>query len=239
MTSVQTNHYFCRYCPAAKICLPMGLSDEELEQLDQIIGKRLVLQKKDDLFRKGNKFHSVFAVRSGSLKTYTTDIEGHEHIVGFHLPGEVLGLDAIERDVYCSHAVALETSSICRIPFDDVTLLALKAPILLKQLFKMLSKEASTEFLNMGHCTVEERFAAFLLNLSNRFKQRGLSETSFTLSMSRSDIANYLRMATETVSRLFAYFQKKKLVHIAHRQVQLLSLSQLKHIARRVLHEDR
>lgn len=212
----------------------MGLSDAELEQLNQIIGKRLVLQKKDDLFRKGNKFHSIFAVRSGSLKTYTTDIEGHEHILGFYLPGEILGLDAIEQDVYCSHAVALETSSICRILFDDLTLLVQKAPVLLKQLLKILSKETTAESLNMGHYTVEERFAAFLVNLSNRFAQRGLSETHFTLSMGRNDIANYLRMATETVSRLFAHFQEKKWLTVNHRYVQLLSLPQLKHIARRI-----
>lgn len=232
---VENSNFFCQHCGLSRICLPVGLSPEDLARLDQLIGKRLVLRHREDLFRKGNKFHSIFAVRSGSIKTYTTDIEGSEQVLGFHLPGEILGLNAIYSETYPSNAVALETSSICRVPYDEITLLAAKTQNLLKQLLRVMSKEVASETLFLGDYTVEERLAAFLLNLSARFKQRGLSETNFILSMQRSDIANYLRMATETVSRLLTQFQKCGLLKIDYRHIHLLDPEQLKYLARRVL----
>lgn len=232
---VTKQQHFCKQCALSQICLPMGLSPEEIERLDSLIGKNIILNRKDHLFRKREKFYSIFAVRSGSIKTYSTDIEGQEHVLGFHFPGEVLGLNALHLETYHCNAVALETTNICAIPFDNMTLLAQTVPNLLKQILKIMSKEIATETLYLGDYTAEERLAAFLVNLSLRFKARGLSERNFILSMSRGDIANYLRMATETVSRLLARFQKVKLLKIVGRQVEIVNAIELGHLGRCIL----
>ncbi|HSC46698.1 MAG TPA: helix-turn-helix domain-containing protein, partial [Gammaproteobacteria bacterium] len=186
----------------------------------------------DHLFRVGDAFKAVYAVRAGSYKSYTVDSEGREHVLGFHLPGELLGLEAIYPARHVSNAVALDTASVCVLPYDRLQELAGEIGGLRNQLFRLMSKDIADAAALAGDFTAEERIAAFLLGLSRRFQQRGFSSQEFNLTMSRRDIANYLRLAPETVSRVFARFEKTKLIAVKQREIRLLDIARLQELGR-------
>jgi len=224
----------CKSCKLHDLCLPLGLDLGDIEKLDKIIKRRKPLQKGEYLFHNGNKFHSVFAVRSGSIKTYSESEQGDEQITGLYLPGELLGLDAIHNNQHPCSAIALETTSLCEIPFDILEDLSDSIPSLNKQLFRIMSKEIASDqtlLMLMAQKNAEERLAAFLVNLSSRLKQRNFSETEFYLSMSRKDIGNYLGLTIETISRTFSRFQNEGLLTTQRKYVNILQLQQLKTIA--------
>jgi len=211
----------------------MGLAVDDVERLDHIIKRNRPLHRGDHLFRNGDRFRSLFVVKTGSVKTFTPSEDGGEQVLGFHLPGEIIGLDAIEREEHTCSAKVLETSAICEIPFARLEELSSTLPSLQHQMYRLLSKEISqdTEMLMLlGKKNAEERLATFLLSLSNRFRKRGLSATDFYLSMSRHEIGNYLGLAVETVSRLFTRFQEEGLLQVERKHVQLLSLSRIESI---------
>lgn len=221
----------CQSCSLYELCLPLGLDGSDLEQLDEIIKRSHPLKKNQVLFRQGDAFQSIYAVRSGSVKTLTVSDDGSEQITGFHLPGELVGLDAISDDVHPCTSRALETTSYCEIPFSQLEVLSGQIPGLRRQLLKIMSKEISHDanlLMLLGKKTAEERLASLLVSLSTRLKSRGFSETEFNLSMSRNDIANYLGLAVETVSRLFTRFQEQKLISVDGKFVQILSMKDLK-----------
>jgi CRP/FNR family transcriptional regulator len=183
----------CQECSLNEICLPVGIGQDDLNRLDSIIDRKRPLTRGDHLFRTGDRFQSIFAIRSGSLKTYATSENGQEQVMGFHLPGELVGLDAIAEDYHPLAAKALETTSVCEIPFSDLETLSSQLPSLQHQLLRVMSKEIHDDEQNMvilGQKSAEERLATFLIGLSNRFRRRGFSATQFNLSMSRSDIGN-------------------------------------------------
>jgi CRP/FNR family transcriptional regulator len=211
----------------------MGLAVDDVERLDNIIKRNRPLHRGDHLFRNGDRFRSLFVVKTGSVKTFTPSEDGGEQVLGFHLPGEIIGLDAIEREEHTCSAKVLETSAICEIPFARLEELSSSLPSLQHQMYRLLSKEISqdTEMLMLlGKKNAEERLATFLLSLSGRFKKRGLSATDFYLSMSRHEIGNYLGLAVETVSRLFTRFQEEGLLEVERKHVQLLNLSRIETI---------
>jgi len=223
----------CQSCSLHELCLPLGLNGNDLEQLDEIIKRSHPLKKNQILFHQGDAFQSIYAVRSGSVKTLTVSDDGSEQITGFHLPGELVGLDAISEDVHPCTSKALETTSYCEIPFSQLEKLAGEIPGLRHQLLKIMSKEISHDanlLMLLGKKTAEERLASLLVSLSSRLKNRGFSETEFNLSMSRNDIANYLGLAVETVSRLFTRFQENGLISVNGKFVKILSLADLKSI---------
>lgn len=221
----------CQSCSLHELCLPLGLDGEDLDQLEKIIKRSHPLKKNQVLFHQGDAFQAIYAVRSGSVKTFTTGDDGSEQITGFHLPGELIGLDAISDDIHPCTSKALETTSYCEIPFNQLEKLSGEIPSLRRQLMKIMSKEISQDanlLMLLGKKTAEERLASLLLSLSSRLKNRGFSETEFNLSMSRNDISNYLGLAVETVSRLFTRFQEQKLIKVNGKFVHILSLRDLK-----------
>jgi CRP/FNR family transcriptional regulator len=222
----------CSDCSLSSICLPQGLDRAGLERMDCLVDKTPPMHEGEHLFRVGDGFKNIYAVRAGSFKSYTVDSEGREHVLGFHLPGELLGLDAIYSERHVSNAVALDTAAICVLPYQELSDLAGEIEGLRSQLLRFMSKDLSDASTLAGDYTAEERIAAFLINLSRRFQNRGFSASEFNLSMSRRDIANYLRLAAETVSRVFARFEKTQLIAVKQREIRLMDIARLQDLGR-------
>jgi CRP/FNR family transcriptional regulator len=219
----------------------MGLTPEDTERLDSIVKRSRPLHRGDYLFRNGERFRSLYVVKTGSVKTYAPSPEGGEQVLGFHLPGEIIGLDAIEKEAHVCSARVLETSAICEVPFARFEELSSSIPSLQHQMYRLLSKEISHDtemLLLLGKKSAEERLAAFLLSMSKRLRKRGLCATDFYLSMSRHEIGNYLGLAVETVSRLFTRFQEEGLLKVDRKHIQLLDLSTLEAIVARAIADD-
>lgn len=222
----------CSSCSLAELCLPMGLDKVDVQQLDSLVAPEGPLQTGEHLYRAGDAFQALYAVRSGYLKTYVVDDTGREQVLGFHLPGELVGLDAIYPAKHQCNAAALDTATVCKLPYDQLSDLAGHIPSLQKQMFRLLSKDIHTGHVMSGDFTAEERLASFLLGMSARLKQRGYSSSHFLLAMPRRDIANYLRLATETVSRVFKRFQDDQLIAVERRDIRLLDIPRLEQICR-------
>ena len=221
----------CSSCSLTELCLTNGLSDDDINELDKIVKRQHPFQPRQHIFRAGDQSRCLFAVRSGALKSYCTTENGDEQVLGFTLPGELVGLDGMHNGSYASSSIVLETASVCELPYERLEHLCTSLPGLNRQLMRVVSKEISIDqgmLLLLGKRTAEERLAAFLLSLSSRYASRGLSPAAFNLPMSRQDIGNYLGLAIETVSRLFAHFQKDGLLTVNRRQVELLDIARLR-----------
>lgn len=223
----------CSNCSLATLCLPFGLHPDDIERLETIIKRNRPIQRGQMLYNQGDKFRSLYVVKTGAVKTYTQTAAGDEHVIGFHLPGEILGLDAIQSDAHSCFAKALETTAICELPFNRLEELSVNIPSLQHQMLRLLSREVSSEaqmISLLNNSTAEERLASFLLSLSDRFKRRGFSATDFFLAMSRQDIGSYLGLALETVSRLFTRFQEHGLLEVDRKHVQIKDLDKLREV---------
>jgi CRP/FNR family transcriptional regulator len=221
----------CKECNLRELCFPHGMSDDELVNMDAVVEQPRSLHKNDFLYRDGDKAMAIYAVRSGCVKTMTESANGDEQIVGFHLAGELLGLDGFADGEYTCNAVALETSSVCELPLEQLEELGYKLPGLQKQMRRIMGKEVSKDhklLLLLGKMTADERLASFLLSLSARMEERHWNANEFNLMMPRQDIANYLGMAVETVSRLFANFQNEKIIEVDRRHITILNMDRLK-----------
>ena len=215
----------CKDCSLASLCLPLSLNLEDMDALDEIVKRGRPLKKGEFLFRQGDAFNSVFAVRSGALKTFSLSDSGDEQITGFHLPSELVGLSGMDSDAYPVSAMALETTSVCEIPFERLDELSVQLPQLRRQLMRIMSREIRDDqqmMLLLSKKTADERIATFLVNLSARFRARGFSANQFRLAMSRNEIGNYLGLAVETVSRVFTRFQQNKLLEAEGKEVHIL-----------------
>jgi CRP/FNR family transcriptional regulator len=212
----------CSCCVLSRHCLPAGLSAEQTLRFEEAVMRSRNLESGQHLFRVGDPFINMFAVHSGCLKTYTVDAEGREHVVNFHFSGEVIGADAIYPERHLTNGLALEDSSVCYLPFRAISELAHEMPQLQTQVFRMLSRDVLGMTSIAGDFTAEERLAAFLVMVSARLRTHGQAPTAIQLAMSRQDIANYLRLATETVSRILARFQRNGLVKADRKQIVLL-----------------
>ena len=215
----------CKDCSLASLCLPLSLNLEDMDALDEIVKRGRPLKKGEFLFRQGDAFSSVFAVRSGALKTFSLSDAGDEQITGFHLPSELVGLSGMDSESYPVSAVALETTSVCEIPFERLDELSVQLPQLRRQLMRIMSREIRDDqqmMLLLSKKTADERIATFLVNLSARFRARGFSANQFRLAMSRNEIGNYLGLAVETVSRVFTRFQQNKLLEAEGKEVHIL-----------------
>lgn len=224
----------CSNCSLSQLCLPYGLDGNDLEQLDHIVGRARVIKRGTHLYCIGEDFEAIFAVRSGALKTYTATEDGEEQITGFHLPGEVVGLDAVGSGVHPCGAVALETSSICRIPFVRLEELAAKIPGLQHQLLRLMSQEIFRDegmLLALARRSAEERLAIALFSFSKRYARQRLSATRFRLPMSHSDLGNYLGLVPETVSRLFRRLADKGWISVRSKEVIIHDLAMLEGVA--------
>ncbi len=224
----------CKECSLHQLCLPRSITGADLDKLDRIIERKRPLKRNEHLFQVGGSFNSIYVVRSGSLKTYSPTVDGQEQVTGFHLPGELLGLDAIGKGRHPCAAKALETTSVCEVPFEHLEGLTQELPTLQHQLLRLMSKEIFDDqelMLLLGKKTAEARLSAFLLSISLRFKQRGFSSTEFYLSMSRNDIANYLGLAVETVSRMFTRFQEDGLIDAERKHIVIKNREMMQQIA--------
>ena len=218
----------CGSCSLGKLCLPVGLSTDDMMSLEDIVEAGAVFSEGEHVYRAGEPFDHIYAVKSGMFKTVLADSQGAEHIAGFHLPGELFGLDAIYSRKYGSNAISLGTSSLCAIRYSELEALAQKLPSLQHQLMSLMSKEVHTSFVKTHDQNVDQKLAGFLVALAARYKQRGYSETRFHLVMARRDIANHLNMAPETISRLFKRFQSDGLIEVRRTDLHLLDLEALK-----------
>lgn len=226
---------FCSTCAFAAACRESGVDKSRLRELHMLVEHTGPYRAGEHVFREGDPFNVIAAVRSGTVKTYVTDPDGREQVHGFFLPGEVIGLDAISDSRYPCNAVALEPVVLCRFSFPTLASLATRIPGLQQQLFRLLSRDIGNAALLAGNHTAEDRMAAFLVGLSRRYAARGFRPDRFELTMSRSDIANYLRLATETVSRIFRRFQDERMIRVRRREIELIDLPRLEASARIVL----
>ncbi len=227
--------HFCSTCAFSQACLSEGMDKRALMDLHVLVEHVGPLKPGDHVFREGDHFDAIAAVRAGTVKTYVTDRDGREQVLGFHLPGEVIGLNAIHGDRYPCNAVALDTVMLCRFSFPRIALLAARLPNLQQHLFRLMSHDIGVASLFAGDHSADERMAAFLIGLSRRLAARGFSPRRFQLTMSRTDIANYLRQAPETVSRVLKRFEHDGLVRIKQRDVEILDLPRLEALALAVL----
>ena len=220
----------CKDCSLASLCLPLSLNLEDMDALDDIVKRGRPMKKGEFLFRQGDAFNSVYAVRSGALKTFSLSDSGDEQITGFHLPSELVGLSGMGSDSYPVSAVALETTSVCEIPFERLDELSAQLPQLRRQLMRIMSREIRDDqqmMLLLSKKTADERIATFLVNLSARFRARGFSANQFRLAMSRNEIGNYLGLAVETVSRVFTRFQQNGLLAAEGKEVEITNAIEL------------
>ncbi len=217
----------CGTCSLNSLCLPMGLSHEEMLTLDQLVKRQLIVNKGEYLFRMEHHFDYLYAIRAGSFKTFLVSEKGTDQITGFYLPGELLGFDGIEPGHHQVTAVALETSSVCQLKFDELLQIASKIQGLQRHLMAILSQRFNNQFTISVNHNAEQRIARFLLSLSERFKRRGYSADTFNLTMSRQEIGNYLGLANETVSRILAKFREQGILESHQREMHLLDLRAL------------
>lgn len=214
---------FCTTCVFGRLCLPDGYSKSALRDLHCIIEHVGPFHAGDEIFRTGDAFSAIFSVRAGLVKTYVLDEKGREQVLGFYTPGELVGLNAIYPARYPCTAVAVDTVMLCRFSFPAMATLASRIPSIQETLFRLISKDIGTATLGKGDYSAEERLAAFLINWSERLCSRGFSARRFSLPMQRTDIANYLSLAPETVSRVLRRMTDEGLISIDRREVELLN----------------
>ncbi|MEW9570340.1 helix-turn-helix domain-containing protein [Rhodanobacter sp. Si-c] len=226
---------FCRSCALSSVCAMVGYGKPELSPLHGLMEHLGPYRAGETIFRQGDPFEAVFAVRAGTVKTRQLDHQGRERVLGFFLPGEVIGLDAIYPDRFPCDAVALEDAQFCRFSFSAMSALATRQPAVQRHLFRLISRQLGMSRLLAGDYSAGERMAAFLVDLGERYAARGFPGTHFQLSMSRSDIANHLSLAAETVSRILSRFRAKGLIGIRGRVLHLHDTQRLRDLGRKLL----
>ncbi len=223
----------CSNCGLCELCLPIGLSADEIERLDQLIYARRKVKCGEDLYRVGDSFSAIYAIRSGFFKNELVLEDGREQVMGFHMPGDILGIDGIGGDRYACNAVALEDSDVCVIPFSRLEEISREVRGLQHQFHQFMSREMVRDqgvMLLLGSMRAEARLAAFLLNLSRRFEARGYSASEFNLRMTREEIGSFLGLKLETVSRLFSKLQEENLVAVLQKHIRILDAAGLRKI---------
>lgn len=230
--NVYNNPASCRDCRMNTLCIPLSLRSDELYKLDQVIQRGSPYQARQAVFNSSDKFTSVYAVRSGSIKSFCIDDDGREQVTGFYLPGEIFGWDGLEGN-YQNTAVALETTSVCEIPYNQLERLSTTIPSIHKHMMKLIGREISADqklIALLAKNTAHQRLASLLLSISQRLKKQKLSSTRFRLPMSRGEISNYLGLTVETVSRGFSHFQREGYIKVNKKEVEIIdkpSLEQL------------
>ncbi len=221
----------CSSCNLRELCLPMGLSQPQMAQLDTLVATRKSLKRGEVLFHAGDPFRSLYAVRTGFFKTCVSAEDGRDQVTGFQMAGELLGLDGISTDQHACDAIALEDSQVCVIPYADLEDLSREFTDLQHQFHKIMSREIVRDqgvMLLLGSMRAEERLAAFLLNLTQRLHSRGFSASALVLRMTREEIGSYLGLKLETVSRTFSKFQEDGILEVKQRDIRILDIETLR-----------
>lgn len=215
----------CQSCSFSHLCLPVALNKTEVESLDDIIERKKPLHKNDTLVHPGAPFRSLFAVRTGSFKSFVTNAEGEEQITGFHFPGDIIGFDALRENKHQSYTQALETAMVCELPYDTLDEISVQFPKLRHQIMSFMSAEIKQDhdmMMLLNKRNAEERLLFFLYHLSRRFEERGFSGKQFHLTMTRNEIGNYLGLTIETISRLLTRFQKDGIISVDGKLISIL-----------------
>lgn len=226
---------FCSTCAFGSVCIGGDVDKTALRDLHCLVEHVGTFHAGDTIFRTGARFGAIYAVRTGTVKTRLIDLGGRELVLGFHLPGELIGLNAIEPEVYPCDAVALDEVEVCRFSFPALATLAARVPAIQRELFRRLSRDIGSAALLAGDYSADERLAAFLIGFSRRCAERGHPADTLRLAMSRGDVANYLRLAAETVSRVLRRFQDQGLIRVDGRHVTIARPAQLFELARPIL----
>lgn len=228
------SHIHCQNCSISELCLPFSLNADELNTLDNIIDRKKPIHKGEKLFQNGDNMQYLYAIRSGTFKTFKINEQGEQQITGFHLAGDLLGFDAIANAKHPSFASALETSMVCEIPYNTLDSLSNSMPKLKKQILRMMSLEIGSDqemLMLLNQKNAEQRLATFITTLSNRYSQRGFSASEFRLTMTRSDIGNYIGLTVETISRLLNRFHKNDLIDVNGKLITIKNLNKLNEVA--------
>jgi len=224
-TLLQPMKTLCSTCSLRELCLPVGLRPDEFEQLDTVIKQSHRLKKGEFLFRSGESFHSLYAIRTGFFKTTVASQDGRDQVTGFFMSGELIGMDGICTHSHSCDAVALEDSEVCELPFGHMEALSKEIPSIQTHFFRLMSREIVRDqgvMLLLGNMRAEERLAMFLLNLSDRLYVRGFAANDFILRMSREEIGSYLGLKLETVSRTLSKFKQDGLIDVEHKHIRIL-----------------
>jgi CRP/FNR family transcriptional regulator, anaerobic regulatory protein len=221
----------CSACNLRELCMPVGLSDGEMTRIDQMVQNRIRIKRGDKLFQQGDRFKSLFAIRSGFFKTVVVAPDGRDQVTGFQMAGEIIGMDGVTNDRHACDAVALEDTEVCEMPFESLEVLSREVIALQRHVHKVMSREIVREnglMLLLGSMRAEERMASFLLNLVQRHHARGFSASEFILRMTREEIGSYLGLTLETVSRTFSKLASDGLIEVRQRHVKILDPGRLK-----------
>lgn len=223
----------CSNCAIQHLCIPQGLAREDLPKLEALICSARSVRRGEALYRVGDPFDNLYAVRSGSLKTVMAHRDGREQVTGMRIAGEPLGLDGISTNVHTCTAVALEDSSVCIIPYSALKHMCRETGALQDRLHRLMGEQLlreSSQMMVLGSLSADERVAAFLLDVSERNGQRGYSHAEFNLRMTREDMGSYLGMTLETVSRTLSRFQKRGLIDAQGKLIRIIDLDGLRHV---------
>lgn len=221
----------CPACSVRALCLPHGLDEHALLKLDALIHLRMRVRRKETLYRPGERFAALYAIRLGTFKTTVLAEDGREQVIGYHMAGEIIGLDGIGDEHMTCEAMALEDSEVCVLPWSAVDRLAAELPGLRHNVFRAVSRNLSREWtmmLSLGSRSAGERLALFLLDVAERYQARGYSSREFVLRMTREEIASYLGLKLETVSRVFSSLQERGFIQVQGRAVKLLDAEGLR-----------
>jgi CRP/FNR family transcriptional regulator, anaerobic regulatory protein len=233
LRDVNRSQVTCPTCKLQDFCLSEGLDAEAMRQIDEFVTARSLLHKGETLFHAGDRFTSLYAIRSGSCKTVSLSEDGHDQVSGYHMLGEIIGTDGIGTASHGCQAVALEDTEVCTLPFERIEALSRQNIGFQQNLHRLFSREIAREraiMMLLGTMHAEQRLATFLLDLSRRYEARGYSSSEFVLRMTREEIGSYLGLKLETVSRLFSRFQREGLVQVQGRVVKLLDRPSLKRL---------
>lgn len=226
----------CSNCNLRELCMPLGLNESEMERVDEVVATRRKVARGDNLFRSGDKFNALYAIRTGFFKTRISAEDGRDQVTGFQMAGEIIGLDGIVSDHHTCDAVALEDAEVCVMPFDRIEELSREITSLQRHVHKIMSREIVREngvMLLLGSMRAEERLAAFLLNLVQRLHARGFSQSELVLRMTREEIGSYLGLKLETVSRTFSKFADEGIIEVKQRHVRILNSDALRDLVSR------
>ena len=220
----------CSNCNLRELCMPVGLSSDQMDRIDELVATRRRIKRGTALFRNGEAFSSLYAIRTGFFKTTIATEDGRDQVTGFQMAGEIIGLDGIVNDRHSCDAIALEDAEVCVMPYSTLEELSREVTALQHHVHKVMSREIVREhgvMLLLGSMRAEERLAAFLLNLVQRLHTRGFSQSELILRMTREEIGSYLGLKLETVSRTFSKFAEEAIIEVKQRHVRILDTDKL------------
>jgi len=217
--------HVCGTCSLRELCLPAGLGQDALAAVESMVQRHLPVLRGHFLYRAGSPLHSLYAVRAGFMKSSVLHEDGREQIAGFHMTGDIIGMDGISAGRHVCDVVALEDSDVCEISYVTLETLSREIPALQQHFHRIMSREIVRDYgvmLLLGNMRAEERVAAFILNLSQRFSARGYSPSEFHLRMTREEIGAYLGLKLETISRVFSKFQEEGVLDVQNKHIRIL-----------------